>query len=222
MARFQFEKDLNKLNNDLANMGEMVTVAIENGLASLVRCDIDLAQSVMDGDARINEMEKSIESHCIKLLLRQQPVASDLLLISSALKMITDLERIGDQAADIAEIAIVYCETKTKDHTYDALREMGLVTMDMVHKAIRAFRDGDLAMADEVIATDDIVDDAFNRIRGMAIDHIKEGDDDPQNIIDILMIAKYLERIGDHAQNVAEWVVYSITGKHNAGARPQP
>lgn len=216
MVRNKLERELDKLNNNLDLMGELVTVAIEDSLKSLKHCDTELAKKVIKGDHEVNEMEKAIERQCISLLLRQQPVASDLRLISTALKMITDLERIGDQAADIAEITLSYCENAHSQNTFETTTKMAEETSRMVKTAVRAFRDGDLSLADEVIAADDIVDDYFDDIRDLVVDGIQNRVDEPQNLIDILMIAKYLERIGDHAENVAEWVVYSITGKHDS------
>lgn len=216
MVRNRFEEALDKLNNDLAVMGDLVTVAIEKSLTSLKNCDTDLAKQVIKGDHEVNEMEKSIERHCITLLLRQQPVASDLRLISTALKMITDLERIGDQAADIAEITLSYCETSRKENSFETTSKMAEETIRMVKTALKAFRDGDLALADEVIATDDRVDAYFDSIRDQVIQGMQDDIDEPESLVDVLMIAKYLERIGDHAENVAEWVVFSITGKHES------
>lgn len=216
MVRNRFERELDTLNNNLEQMGEMVSVAIENSLTALTTCDIDLAKSVISGDDAINSMEKTIERQCLNLLMRQQPVASDLRLISTALKMITDLERIGDQAADIAEITLFYCQNKKVDATFETVQAMSHATIAMLRKALRAFRDGDLALADEVIHMDDAVDEGFNRLRDIVVDEIRKQEENPQNIMDILMIGKYLERIGDHAQNVAEWVVFSITGQHEA------
>ena len=218
MMRFNFEHELDKLNNDLGEMGELVTVAIKDSLRALIDCDVELAERVIRGDQAVNEMEKSIERHCINLLLRQQPVASDLRLISSALKMITDLERIGDQAADIAEITLMYCDGKPAKQTFDTVERMGAATIEMVQKSLKAFREGDLALADEVIASDDFVDDGFDYVRNRVIKLVRAEEEntlDPSKLVDILMIAKYLERIGDHAQNVAEWVVFSITGQHD-------
>lgn len=221
MVRNKFERELDKLNNDLDLMGELVTVAIENSLKSLRNCDLLMAKQVIKGDHEVNEMEKAIERHCISLLLRQQPVASDLRLISTALKMITDLERIGDHAADIAEITLAYCESEHARNTFETTTKMAEETIVMVKKALRAFRDGDLSMADEVIRADDKVDDYFASVRDLVVLEIQEKTESPQNLIDILMIAKYLERIGDHAENVAEWVVYSITGKHESIAETE-
>ncbi len=214
MMRFNFDTELDQLNHDLGAMGELVTVAIEKSLHSLKTCDTKLAKKVVKGDHKVNEMEKQIERHCINLLLRQQPVASDLRLISSALKMITDLERIGDQAADIAEITLTYCKEAPDLTSFETLDKMGKDTIVMVQKSLQAFREGDLALADEVISLDDAVDQAFDIVRNKIVVMIRDNTYDPSKMMDILMIAKYLERIGDHAVNVAEWVVYSITGHH--------
>lgn len=214
MVRNRFERELDKLNNNLEEMGEMVSVAIQNAIKALTACNLEMAKEVIEGDDTINAMEKDIERQCMNLLMRQQPVASDLRLISTVLKMITDLERIGDQAADIAEITLHYCENTKIDATFETVSNMSGTSINMLKKALRAFRDGDLDLADEVIAMDDLVDEGFNHLRDIVIEEIRLSEEDPQNIIDVLMIGKYLERIGDHAQNVAEWVVFSITGQH--------
>ena len=211
--RNRFDKELDALNLELIEMGNMIETAIENAVKSLINQDINLAMIVIKGDVDIDEKEKAIERRCLKLLLQQHPVASDLRLISSALKMITDMERIGDQAADISEISIRLVGQKyIKDLIH--IPEMAEATIKMVKDSIEAFITGDLSLADEVIKYDDVVDDLFNTIKNELIFLIQKDSSNGEQSIDFLMIAKYFERIGDHAENIAEWVVFSITGKH--------
>jgi phosphate transport system protein len=174
--------------------------------------DLEMAKKAVDSEKEIDQKEKDIESLCMKLLLQQQPVARDLRKVSSALKMISDMERIGDQAEDIAEIL----ETMKLDI---ALQEKNLCEMAnaatlMVKQSIESFVKKDLDLANKVIEDDDIVDNYFEEVRNDLIKMISENADDGEQYIDLLMIAKYLERIADHATNIAEWVVYSITGTH--------
>ena len=166
----------------------------------------------METDSEIDKKERDIESICMKLLLRQQPVARDLRVISSALKMISDMERIGDQASDIVELAqyIKKSDVKYKTHLSDMANEV----IKMVTKSIKSFVKKDIEMARNVIVYDDVVDNYFEEIKKELIRIISSGESDGEEFIDILMIAKYLERIGDHATNIAEWVEYAITGVH--------
>lgn len=211
--RRRFDQELDYLNDDLIKMGNMIEEAIEKAVKALVEKDEDLAREVIMGDNDIDEMEKEIERRCLKLLLQQHPVASDLRLISSALKMITDMERIGDQAADISEITLnLIKENYIKKITH--IPEMGKCTTKMVKNSIEAFTTGDLALADDVIADDDNVDELFNIVKHELIDLIHKNPNNGEQAVDFIMIAKYFERIGDHAENIAEWVVFSITGEH--------
>jgi phosphate transport system protein len=164
-------------------------------------------------EIEIDDMERSIESHCLKLLLQQQPVAKDLRIISTALKMITDMERIGDNAEDIAEITKNLVNQKfIKDIVH--IPQMAEATMSMVKRSIDAFVNKDRNLAEEVCKSDDIVDNLFNIIKDELIEKIQENKSNGEQAIDLLMIAKYFERIGDHAENIAEWVIFSITGEH--------
>ena len=211
--RNRFDKELDLLNNELIEMGSLVERAIENAVKTLVTKDIEIAQKVIGSDDEIDNMEKTIENRCFKMLLQQQPVAGDLRLISSALKMITDIERIGDQAQDIAEITLMVAnEAYIKDITH--LPQMANATIKMVKESIDAFVNKDVELAKKVIEYDDVVDNLFNIIKDELINLIRENVENGEQAINFLMIAKYLERIGDHAQNIAEWVVFSITGKH--------
>jgi len=174
--------------------------------------DIELAEKAIAADGNIDQKEKEIESLCLKLLLQQQPVARDLRQISSALKMITDMERIGDQAADIAEIVAYVDLTDNINKLH--ISDMATATIKMVTDSIDAFVKRDLKLAEEVIAYDDVVDELFCKIKKDVISLITNNQKDGEHFVDIIMIAKYLERIGDHATNIAEWVVFSITGEH--------
>jgi phosphate transport system protein len=172
-----------------------------------------LIKKVNELEVEIDDMEKSIEAHCLKLLLQQQPVASDLRIISTALKMITDMERIGDNAEDIAEIARHILNQKfIKDIVH--IPQMAEATISMVTKSIDAFVKRDKKLAEEVCRSDDIVDNLFDVIKEELIEKIQEDRSNGEQAIDLLMIAKYFERIGDHAENIAEWVIFSITGEH--------
>lgn len=210
--RNRFERQLLELNNELIQMGSMIERAIEMGISALVRQDVEKAKKAIAYDEEIDEQEKTVESLCMKLLLQQQPVAKDLRLISAALKMITDMERIGDQAADIADIVKV-----TSLGVPDAsirLKDMAKVTASMVTKCIDAYVKQDLKLAREVIDSDDIVDDLFDEVKDEILQGMRKGITTDVQSLDYLMIAKYYERIGDHATNIAEWVVYSINGHH--------
>ncbi len=166
-------------------------------------------------EKEIDSKERDIEDLCMKLILRQQPVAGDLRLISSAIKMISDMERIGDQAQDIADIAVNINSEEVSSHIH--IKNMSETALRMVSKSVDAFVKKDVAIAEEVIKTDDIVDEGFDKIKEELIAAVREDNKKSEEYIDILMIAKYIERIGDHAVNIAEWVEYSVTGTHRKG-----
>lgn len=211
--RNKFDNELENLNLELIKMGGMIENAIELSAKSLIDQDLTLIKKVNELEIEIDEMERTIESHCLKLLLQQQPVASDLRIISTALKMITDMERIGDNAEDIAEIARYLVNQKfIKDLVH--IPQMAEATINMVTKSVDAFVNKDLVMAEEVCAADDIVDNLFRIVKKELIEKIQENTENGEQAIDLLMIAKYFERIGDHAENIAEWVIFSITGEH--------
>lgn len=211
--RNRFERQLEQLNNELIEMGNLVEHAIQSAVTALVKKDIAKAKAAIEFDQEVDRQERDIEALCMKLLLQQQPVASDLRLISAALKMITDMERIGDQAADISEITIFL---SGEDYVQDLslLSQMAMETILMVTHSVEAFVQKDLNLAKEVIAHDDIVDAHFDDIKKQLIRLIQENVASSEQAADLLMVAKYLERIGDHATNIAEWVIYSITGSH--------
>lgn len=206
-------KKLAKLNDELIEMGTMVEKAIETAVSAFVNHDVKLAGEVIAADEEVNEKEKEIENLCLKLILSQQPVAGDLRQISSAIKMITDIERIGDHAADISEITRIMPEEKYTKKT-GHITMMAKETTIMLIDSINAFVDNDAELAKSVIAHDDIVDELFEKVKKELIELIHDDVENGEEALDLLMVAKYLERIGDHATNVSEWVIYSITGSH--------
>lgn len=211
--RNKFDTELENLNLELIKMGSLIENSIETSARALINQDLELVKKVNEFEIEIDEMEKTIESHCLKLLLQQQPVASDLRLISTALKMITDMERIGDNAEDIAEIARYLVNQKyIKDLVH--IPQMADATISMVKRAIDAYVSKDKELALQVCRDDDIVDDLFQLVKKELIEKIQENTENGEQAIDLLMVAKYLERIGDHAENLAEWVIFSITGQH--------
>ena len=213
--RNRFDRQLGTLNDELIEMGSMIEKSIETAIKALVNQDVDLARNAIEADEEIDSQERIIEDLCLKLLLQQQPVAKDLRLISSALKMITDMERIGDHASDISEITIALADQpyiKKLEH----IQQMAKETMIMLVGSIEAFVDKDLEKANEVIKRDDVVDDLFDKVKKELIQMIHENADKGEQAADLLMVAKYMERIGDHATNISEWVIFSITGEHKS------
>ena len=210
--RNRFDEQLFELNREIIEMGAMCEEAIASAVKALTTGDMELAGRVKTNSSAIDQMERDIEGRCMKLLLHQQPVARDLRLISAALKMITDMERIGDQAEDIAEIV-----TFLNGHTMEGMElieEMARETIEMVTASVDAFVKKDVEMAEKVLVQDDIVDNYFARVKHDIISLIAENSTDGEFALDLLMISKYFERIGDHATNIAEWVIYSVTGEH--------
>ena len=210
--RSRFDEQLAILNRELIEMGALCEEAIALAAKALTDKDKTMAAKVAAMDAEIDQKERNIESMCLKLLLQQQPVARDLRQISAALKMITDMERIGDQAEDISEIVITldgrYAENSA------LLKGMAESTIQMVTESVDAYVKRDTALAHKVIEMDDIVDDYFDQVKAELISKIAGEPADGEYALDLLMIAKYLERIGDHAVNIAEWVIFSVTGRH--------
>ena len=196
-------------------MGALCEEVIALASQSLTEGNTALAAKVSPLDAEIDRKEREIESLCLKLLLQQQPVAKDLRQISAALKMITDMERIGDQAEDIAEI-VRFLGGRGAENS-DLLRDMARSTIKMVTESVDAYVKGDITLAGQVIAEDDVVDDYFARVKRALIERIAKDPSDGEFALDLLMIAKYFERIGDHATNIAEWVIFSVTGEHKEG-----
>lgn len=211
--RNRFDQQLAKLDEELTHMGELCETAITRVVEALEMGSKQQAQEVIEADDEIDHMEKEIERLCLKLLLQQQPVAKDLRRISAALKMITDMERIGDQTADIAEIVISANLSGTRKMGH--ITAMTVAVKEMVHESVQAYVRKDLEMAKKVEESDDTVDKLFEIVRDELIDFIsKEKGKDAAEAIDLFMVAKYMERLGDHATNIAEWVEFSITGVH--------
>ena len=210
--RNKFDEQLSQLNHEMIEMGALCEEVIALSAQSLTEGSTELAARVAPLDEEIDRKEREIESLCLKLLLQQQPVAKDLRQISAALKMITDMERIGDQAEDIAEI-VTFLGGRGAENSA-LLREMARSTIKMVTESVDAYVRQNTALAEQVIAEDDVVDDYFTRVKKGLIERIAQDPTDGEFALDLLMIAKYFERIGDHATNIAEWVEYSITGTH--------
>ncbi len=210
--RSRFDEQLESLNRALIEMGSLCEEVIDIVIKALADGNRHLAKKVAPLDCEIDRMERSIESMCLKLLLHQQPVARDLRMISSALKMITDMERIGDQAEDIAEI-IGFLE-KDAGMKGTSLQRMGESARGMVAQSVEAYVGKNLELARSVVSQDDVVDALFIEVKKELIGDIASNPDEGEYILDLLMIAKYFERIGDHAVNIAQWVVFSVTGEH--------
>lgn len=211
--RLRFDEQLALLNRNLIEMGAMTESAIAKATQALMEKDMTLAKEVIEGDPEIDEKEKAIESQCLKLLLFQQPVAKDLRQISTALKIITDMERIGDQAADISELS-KFLYDQEYIHDLASIPQMAEMTIGMVTDSIDAYVKKDLELANAVIRQDDEVDALYVKIRKDMIDLVYKDVENSEQAFDLMQIAKYYERIGDHAENIAEWVIFSITGVH--------
>lgn len=211
--RSNYEKQLAILHNEMLEMGALIEKAIETAILALARQDVVLAETAIKSDDEIDRKEREIESLCLKLLLMEQPVATDMRQISSALKMITDMERIGDHAADISELTIQMAQTpyiKKLEH----IQKMAKETMVMLVESIEAYVELNLAKAKKVIKMDDMVDELFLTVKNEIIERIHQDTSCGEQATDLLMVAKYLERVGDHATNISEWVIYYITGEH--------
>ena len=203
-----FDKQLSHLNAELITMGALCEDAISAAAEYLLENDSSLKETVFEADRQIDQKERDIENLCMKLLLQQQPVARDLRTVSSALKMISDMERIGDQASDIAEMVCFVNSACLTGKVHIA--DMAKATIKMVTQSVDSFVKSDADLARSAIALDDTVDNLFLKIKGELIESVKEGQSDAEALIDLLMIAKYFERIGDHAENIAQWVIYSL------------
>lgn len=210
-TRVNYEHELNLLNDDIKEMGRMVETSIEQCFIAFEDQDFEKAEDIIKGDRTINDLERSIEARCLSIILRQQPVAGDLRVVSSALKVVTDLERIGDHASDIAELIL-----RIKgEHVYHVVRHipaMAAAAREMVHSSIEAFIHQDIETAKQIEKQDDVVDELFTKVKLDVVELLKGSSEHVDQCIDLLMIAKYLERIGDHAVNVCEWTEFSKTG----------
>jgi phosphate transport system protein len=213
--RSRFDEQLELLNAEMIRMGAMCEEVIALASSALVKGDTETAARIAPLDKEIDQKERDIENLCMKLILQQQPVARDLRQISAALKMITDMERIGDQAEDIAEI-ITFLNGRTAEE-HSQIREMAKAAIKMVTDSVDAYVKHDTELAEQVIAYDDVVDEYFDSVKTNLIGMIAENPTDGEYALDLLMIAKYFERIGDHATNIAEWVLYSVTGVRGEG-----
>lgn len=213
-ARLTFEHELMLLRENLTEMGHLIENAIDNTLKAFENEDEELAKEIIQGDRNINDIEKTIESRCLSLILKQQPVARDLRVVTTALKVVTDMERIGDHAADIAELII----REKREPIYNLVKyipEMGRVSKEMVHDAVVAFTTLDIEMARRIIKKDDVVDDLFDKVKEEVANILRTSNEHVDQCVDILMIAKYFERIGDHAVNLCEWTEFNETGSVN-------
>ena len=211
--RIHFDEQLDQLNKEIINMGTLVEQAIGMAIEALIKQDVNKAHEAMESDEEIDAKEKTIENLCLRLLLQQQPVARDLRVISAALKMITDMERIGDHATDISELAIVLSDLPHIEQLTH-IERMAKETMVMLIQGLEAYVERNYDKAEEVISHDDIIDNLFVQVKGELIDIIQKDSNCANQAADLLMVAKYFERIGDHATNIAEWAIFSITGKH--------
>ena len=211
MLRSNFENDLNKLHVDLYKMCHLVVLAIENCIVAFKSGDRELCRDIISGDKVINDMERTIEARCLSLILKQQPVASDLRNVSTALKVVTDLERIGDQGADIAEILLdtdVTCPYKMVEH----IPNMAALAKEMVKGSVEAFHQSSLEKAKEIKNMEEKMNGLFKEVKVELTQIVNETAENIDLVINFLMIAKYFERIGDHAVNICEWVEFNQTG----------
>lgn len=210
-SRKYYEMELQKLNASLLEMGEMIRMAIGGAVTALLEFDHDKAREIIAYDEQIDRQNREIEQQCYTLLLSQQPVAGDLRMVSAALKMTTDMERIGDHAADISEIELMLENLPTLSCA--PIRQMATETSVMLIKSLEAFAQRDEEKANWVIERDDVVDDLFDTVKSELIEAIRQNADNGEAATDLLMAAKYFERIGDHATNIAQWAIFSITGE---------
>ena len=193
-------------------MGSMIEDSIQKAINALIDQNVELAKKIMDNDTQIDHEQKKIENLCFNLLMQQQPVAKDLRVISAAMKMVTDMERIGDHAADISEMTILMSKTKYIPNL-EHINRMASETVQMLIRSIEAYVEKDMKKAVDVIASDDVVDDLFDKNKAELIEQIQRDPQSAESAADMLMVAKYFERIGDHATNIAEWVIFALDDK---------
>ena len=209
--RNKFDAMLNQLNTEVMVMGEMIQSAIQSAVTAFLAQDAETAKIIMDGDEEVDSQQKRIENLCFQLLIQQQPVARDLRMITAAMKMVTDMERIGDHGADISELTLLMSSSPYPEEIR-LIEEMAKETSVMVIDAVDAFAQQDSEKAQQVIDNDDKVDEIFVSVKNAIAESVRGGCPDPMQELDLLMVAKYLERIGDHATNIAEWVLFAVTG----------
>ena len=207
--RSRFDEQLRELNKEMIDMGRMIVHSIAMAIEALTDKDDILAKRIMEGDDQVDHEQKKIENICFNLLIQQQPVARDLRTVTAAMKMVTDMERIGDHAADISEMTILMGKESPIDK-FQHINKMASETVIMLNHSIEAYVERNKEKAKEVIEHDDVVDQLFNEVKKDIIDLIQKGSGDAEDALDLLMVAKYFERIGDHATNIAEWVIYSL------------
>ena len=207
--RRRFDQQLSMLNAELIHMGTMIEESIQKAIEALLNQDTELAKTVMDADEEVNREQKKIESLCFTLLMQQPPVASDLRVISAAMKMVTDMERIGDHASDISSMVLLLANEPYIKNP-DSISKMASETVYMLIQSVEAYVEKDMEKANRVIAHDDIVDELYSRTKQELINMIHEDKNNGEQAADLLMVAKYFERIGDHATNIAEWVIFSL------------
>ena len=212
--RSKFDEQLLELNKEMIEMGNKIILSIKNAIEALVARDENMAKAIMGSDEEIDHLQKKIEGICFNLLIQQQPVARDLRTVTAAMKMVTDMERIGDHAADISEMTILMGQNSQIDK-FEHISKMATETMIMLNHSIEAYVEKNVIKAKEVIEHDDIVDDLFVEAKKDVIELILNNPDEGEEATDILMIAKYFETIGDHATNIAEWVIYSLKQKED-------
>ena len=212
--RSKFDEQLLELNKEMIEMGNKIILSIKNAIEALVARDENMAKAIMESDAEVDHLQKKIEGICFNLLIQQQPVARDLRTVTAAMKMVTDIERIGDHAADISEMTILMGQNSQIDK-FEHISQMATETMIMLNHSIEAYVEKNVIKAKEVIEHDDIVDDLFVEAKKDVIELILNSPSEGEGATDILLIAKYFERIGDHATNIAEWVIYSLKQKED-------
>mgnify|MGYP000784648729 FL=1 len=210
--RSKFDEQLHLLNQEMMQMGSMIEDSIQKAINALIDQNVELAKKIMDNDTQIDHEQKKIENLCFNLLMQQQPVAKDLRVISAAMKMVTDMERIGDHAADISEMTILMSKTKYIPNL-EHINRMASETVQMLIRSIEAYVEKDMKKAVDVIASDDVVDDLFDKNKAELIEQIQRDPQSAESAADMLMVAKYFERIGDHATNIAEWVIFALNDK---------
>ena len=210
--RSKFDEQLHLLNQEMMQMGSMIEDSIQKAINALIDQNVELAKKIMDNDTQIDHEQKKIENLCFNLLMQQQPVAKDLRVISAAMKMVTDMERIGDHAADISEMTILMSKTKYIPNL-EHINRMASETVQMLIRSIEAYVEKDMKKAVDDIASDDVVDDLFDKNKAELIEQIQREPQSAESAADMLMVAKYFERIGDHATNIAEWVIFALDDK---------
>lgn len=212
--RTKFDEQLHMLNQEMMHMGSMIEEKIQKAIEALIEQNRSLAKEIMDGDCEVDREQKKIENICFNLLMQQQPVARDLRVISAAMKMVTDMERIGDHAADISEMTVMMSDTPYVADLED-IKKMASETVLMLIRSIEAYVEKDMLKAQSVIDHDDIVDDLFHKNKQDLIELIRKDPAVSEQAADMLMVAKYFERIGDHATNLAENIIFALDDKKN-------